>query len=63
VEVGGDALCVSAHESDPVALAQAVLRLDDDKERQRLRALGLARSQQFSWDQCFSETLAVYRSI
>jgi mannosyltransferase len=63
VEVGGSALCVSAHASDPAALAQAVLRLDDDEERQRLRALGLARSKQFSWDQCFAQTLAVYRSL
>lgn len=63
VEVGGAALCVSADASDPAALAQAVLRLDDDVERQRLRALGLALSQQFSWDQCFAQTLAVYRSL
>jgi mannosyltransferase len=63
VEVGGDALCVSKHASDPEALAQAVLYLDDNEVRQRLRVLGLARSQQFSWDQCFAQTLAVYRSL
>lgn len=63
VEVGGAALCVSEHVSDPAALAQAVLRLCDNEERKRLRALGLMRSQQFSWDKCFAQTLAVYRSL
>lgn len=63
VEVGGAALCVSEHSSDPAALAQAVLRLGDNEERKRLRALGLTRSQQFSWDKCFAQTLAVYRSL
>jgi mannosyltransferase len=63
VEVGGSALCVSEHPSDPEALAQAVLRLDDNEERKRLRAIGLSRSQQFSWDQCFEQTLAVYRGL
>jgi mannosyltransferase len=63
VEVGGDALCVSEHESDPEALAQAVLRLFDNEEREHLRAIGLSLSQQFSWDQCFEQTLAVYRSL
>ena len=63
VEIGGTALCVSEHASDPAALAQAVLRLEDNEERKRIRALGLARSLQFSWDQCFAQTLAVYRSL
>lgn len=63
VEVGGGALCVSEHASDPVALAQAVLRLGDDDERQRFRALGFSRGKQFSWDQCFEQTLAVYHSL
>ena len=63
VEIGGNALCVSEHASDPAALAEAVLRLDDNEERKRIRALGLARSHQFSWDQCFAQTLAVYRSL
>ncbi len=63
VEVGGAALCVSEQASDPAALAQAVLRLDDNEERKRLRALGLTRCQQFSWGQCFAKTLAVYGSL
>jgi mannosyltransferase len=63
LEVGGAALCVSAHASDPAALANAVLRLGDNGERQRLRALGLTRSHRFSWDRCFAQTLAVYRSL
>jgi mannosyltransferase len=63
VEIGGTALCVSEHVSDPAALAQAVLRLEDNEERKRIRALGLSRSLQFSWDKCFAQTLAVYRSL
>ncbi|PTT91631.1 glycosyltransferase family 1 protein [Pelomonas sp. HMWF004] len=63
VEVGGEALCVSASADDSAALAQAVLRLESATERKRLRALGFARSEQFSWDRCFEQTLAVYRTF
>lgn len=63
MEVGGEALCVSEDPQDPVALARAVMRTSETGMRARLRGLGLQRSQQFSWDRCFNQTLAVYHSL
>lgn len=63
VEVGGTALVMSEDSTDPIALASAVQRLNASDTRARLRAMGIARSNQFSWDRCFEQTLAVYRSL
>ena len=60
-EVGGQALTVA--EATPGGLANAVLATLQAAHRSRVRALGLARAQQFSWDRNFSQTLAVYRSL
>ena len=63
LEIGGTALSVSEDPHDPGALAKAIFATLDVDIRAKLRALGLQRCQQFSWDRCFDETLAVYRSL
>lgn len=63
VEIGGAALCVSEESGDPAALAKAVMITAEPKARARLRALGLERCGQFSWDRCFDQTIAAYRSL
>lgn len=63
VEVGGPALQVSQHASDPTALADAILQLEDSRRRTELRVMGIAHSGQFSWNKCFEQTLDVYRSF
>jgi len=59
-EVLGDAALL-VDPRDPEALADAIVRaLDDTALRTRLRALGLARAQRFTWERAAAETAAVY---
>lgn len=62
LEVGGAALTV-ANETDPRALAEAVLRLTSSEYRNRMILAGLEVSRQFSWDWTHEGTLAVYKSL
>jgi mannosyltransferase len=62
MEAGGDALTVAA-ETDPRALADAVLRLDAADYRRRMVAAGLEVAGHFSWDRTHARTLDVYRSL
>lgn len=56
------ALCVDP--DDIEALAQAMRRiLEDQGLRQQLIERGLARSQEFTWERCARETIAVYEQI
>lgn len=63
VEIGGAALCVSEDAGDPASLANAVMITAEPEARAKLRALGLERCEQFSWDRCFDQTIAAYRSL
>ncbi len=59
-EVAGDAALLF-DPADPTAIRTAIERLVDDAPlRERLRAAGLARAAQFSWERCAQETAAVY---
>lgn len=62
LEVGGKALTV-APETEPHALANAVLRLEDTEYRSRMVAAGLEVAGRFSWDRSHTGTLAVYRDL
>lgn len=62
LEVGGKALTV-APETEPHALANAVLRLEDTEYRSRMVAAGLEVAGRFSWDRTHTGTLAVYRDL
>lgn len=58
--LGGAAVWVEP--DDPEGVAAGLVRLrDDEPERTRLRAEGLARAQRFRWDRAAAETMAVYR--
>jgi glycosyltransferase involved in cell wall biosynthesis len=62
-EAVGDAGLV-ADARDPEAFAAALARvLEEPKLRDELRARGLARVKEFSWQRCAAETLAVYREL
>lgn len=55
---------VLADARDPDAFAGALARvLDDDALRAELRAKGLARVKEFTWEKCAQDTLAVYREL
>lgn len=59
---GGAALEVSPEDSS--ALAHALERLlFDDSLRRDLRARGLERARQFTWERCCEETVALYNQI
>ena len=59
-EVAGDAALLF-DPADPAAIRAAIERLLGDAElRTRLRAAGLARAAQFSWERCARETAGVY---
>lgn len=62
-EVAGDAaLLVDPHSE--TELANAILRLAGNSEiRHALRAKGLARAAEFSWERTVAETLAVYGQV
>jgi glycosyltransferase involved in cell wall biosynthesis len=62
-EVAGDA-AILVDPTDEDELCQAMWRLLTDNElRQTLIQKGLARAQEFSWERCAHETVAVYRTI
>lgn len=62
-EVVGDA-AVTVDPYDVDALAEAMHRVLADRElREDLRARGLARARQFTWERTARETLAVYREV
>lgn len=61
VEVGGEAV-EQVESLDAECLGDAMARLAHNRERrERMSALGLARSAQFSWQRAARDTLAVYR--
>jgi glycosyltransferase involved in cell wall biosynthesis len=60
-EVGGDAV-LYFDPRDPGEIARRVLQLLDDPQlAERLRALGHAHAQQYSWTESARGTLASYR--
>jgi len=60
-EVGGDAV-VYVEPEDEESIASGLTRLlEDSSLRERLRRQGLARAQEFSWDDTALRTLAAYR--
>jgi glycosyltransferase involved in cell wall biosynthesis len=60
--VGGAGVVADAR--DPEAFAAALARVLDDRPLQAdLRARGLARAREFSWDKCAAATLAVYHEV
>jgi len=62
-EVTGDAALL-VDPADTAGLARAMRRLLDDRELNRaLRAAGLARSREFSWERTARQTLRVYESV
>lgn len=62
-EVAGEAALFFDPLSVP-ELSAALLRLSgDERLRARLRAQGLERARQFTWDRCARETLRVYRKV
>lgn len=60
-EVAGNAaIMIDPHDRE--ALRDSMLRLiEDEREAQRLAALGLAQAARFTWRACAEKTLAVYR--
>jgi glycosyltransferase involved in cell wall biosynthesis len=62
-EVAGDA-AVLINPEDAEELADAIIQvLDDDSLQADLRARGLERAKQFTWQRAAQQTLAVYREI
>ena len=62
-EVVGDA-ALKVNPEDPAALADAMQRvLEDPGLRQSMRARGLERCRQFSWEEHARKTAAVYRAV
>jgi alpha-1,3-rhamnosyl/mannosyltransferase len=62
-EVAGDAaVLVDPHNTDALAEALRAI-LQDEPLRRGLRAKGLVRAGQFSWERTARETLAVYRRV
>lgn len=62
LEVGGDALTVAA-DTDPRALADAVLRLSNVEYRNQVVSTGYENAKRFSWDRTHEGTLDVYRNL
>jgi glycosyltransferase involved in cell wall biosynthesis len=62
-EVAGDA-AVLVNPEDAEELADAIMRvLDDPSLQSQLRALGVERAKQFTWQRAAQQTLAVYRAV
>lgn len=60
-EVAGDA-AVLVNPEDAEELGDAIMRvLDDDSLQSQLRARGIARAKQFTWQRAAEQTLGVYR--
>jgi alpha-1,3-rhamnosyl/mannosyltransferase len=61
-EVGGDAVLYA--DLNPDAFLRVVSDLmKNDTKRSEIIEAGIARSRQFTWNRCASETLAVYKSV
>ena len=61
-EIGADAVCHA--DLTPGDFGAAMCRvLDDATFASELRAAGLARARQFSWEKCARETVAVYATV
>lgn len=60
-EVAGDAGLL-VDEPDPRSIAVQVERLRCPDVRQSTRAAGLSNAGRFSWDRCYQQTIAFYRS-
>lgn len=58
--LGGVGVLVDPHDASHLANAMQEL-LDDPRTCERLGALALVRSREFSWQRCAEQTLAVYR--
>ena len=62
-ELAGDA-AVLVNPSSSEEITDGVLRLLTDADlRQDLRKKALVRSQQFTWDRCAAETLAIIHAV
>lgn len=60
--VGDTGMLINPHDAD--AVAQAIQRLVDDPAlRCRLSAKALARSKEFTWDRCVTQTIGAYRQV
>jgi glycosyltransferase involved in cell wall biosynthesis len=60
IEIAGNA-CVTVVPGSEEDLQDAIVRLlDDEGLRRRLRAAGLSRAAEFSWERTARETVAVY---
>ena len=61
-EVAGDA-AVLVNPEDAEELGDAIMRvLDDDSLQSQLRARGIERAKQFTWQRAAEQTLGVYRA-
>ncbi|QTP58895.1 glycosyltransferase family 4 protein [Billgrantia antri] len=58
----GAAMTVPPHEIEAIEQGLTLL-LRDDSRRDKLRALGLQRAGEFSWQRCAAQTLEVYRMV
>jgi glycosyltransferase involved in cell wall biosynthesis len=62
-EIAGDA-ALYCDPRDPGTIAEAILRLANDRElRRALAASGIARAADFSWERCARETLAAFEAV
>jgi glycosyltransferase involved in cell wall biosynthesis len=63
-EVVGDAACLLDNPTDPKVVADMILSLLSDRERlAEMRAKGLARSQEFTWERTAKLTLELYERV
>jgi glycosyltransferase involved in cell wall biosynthesis len=63
-EIGGEGAALLADPSDEKALADGLVALATDEAlRTRLRARGLERARDFSWERTGRETAAVYQEV
>jgi glycosyltransferase involved in cell wall biosynthesis len=59
-EIAGDA-AIYFDPLDPRSLAEAMMRaMDHPEERERIAALGLARTREFTWERTARESLAAF---
>ena len=63
-EVVGDAACLLDNPTEPKTVADAILSLLADRERlAEMKARGLARSQEFTWERTAKLTLELYEMV
>lgn len=60
-EIGGDAL--EQADDDPLAIAEAILRLTSASYRQIKIASGIQQSKKFDWAKCHNATQEIYNSL